>query len=101
TESSGAVAHTVIRRYKVDPGNVDEIISRAKQGFVPLISKAPGFRRYTMADAGGGELLTISTFETRQAALDSVRLAADWVKENLASLVPNPPEVTEGAVRVR
>ena len=90
----------VLRTYKVSPGSVEEIVKRAEEGFVPLISKAPGFVRYMVIDAGNGNVATTSAFETREQAENSVRLAADWVKQNLGTLLPNPPEVTTGELKV-
>lgn len=91
----------VIRRYQVASGSVDEIARRAQEGFVPLIRKAPGFVSYSLADFGNGSLLTYSVFEAKAGADESVKLAAGWVKENLANLVPTAPEVTSGEIRVR
>jgi hypothetical protein len=93
--------HTVIREYKVDAKNVDEIVRRAETGFIPLISRAPGFVSYRLATGDNGEVITVSTFETKQGADESVATAAAWVKENLAALVPAPPRVTSGTVLVR
>jgi hypothetical protein len=90
----------VLRTYKVNPGSVDEIVKRAEEGFIPLISKSPGFVRYMLIDAGNGSLATTSVFETQEQAENSVKLAADWVKQNLSALVPNPPEVTSGQIKV-
>jgi hypothetical protein len=90
----------VLRIYQVSPNSVDEIARRAEEGFVPLISKSPGFARYSMVDLGNGTMATTSAFETREQAENSVRLAADWVKQNLSSLVPNPPEVISAQIKV-
>jgi hypothetical protein len=43
-----------IRRYKMDPGSVDELMRRVNEGFVPIISKGPGFLAYYAVNAGGG-----------------------------------------------
>jgi hypothetical protein len=93
-------SYGVMRTYKVNPSSVDEIVRRAEEGFVPLISKSPGFVRYSAIDAGNGTLVTTSAFGTQEQAEASVRLAADWVKQNLSSLVPNPPEVTSAQIKV-
>ena len=93
--------YTVIRRYKTDPSSIDEIVRRAGEGFVPIISSAPGFVSYRILDAGNGELITVSVFEDQAGGEASVSMAAGWVRENLASLVPNPPEVTGGQARIR
>lgn len=93
--------HGVIRQYKVDPSQVEEIVSRARSGFVPLISSAPGFVSYTIADAGTAGLITVGTFEDQAGADESVRMAASWIKNNLAALLPNPPQVTSGTLTIR
>jgi hypothetical protein len=90
----------VMRRYQADPGAVDEIVRRAEAGFVPLISQMPGFVGYSILDEGQGRLTTLSAFEDQAGAEESVRQAANWVKENLGALLPNPPEVTSVEIRV-
>ena len=89
-----------VRRYETDPGSVDELMRRVEEGFVPIISKAPGFVAYYALDAGDGVVDSINIFEDQAGAEESDRRAADWVKENVASLLPNPPEATAGDVRV-
>jgi hypothetical protein len=92
--------YAVIRHYQVDAKNMGEIVSRAKSGFVPLVNKLPGFATYTILDAGNGVLVTLSGFATKAGAEESTKKAATWVNENLKQLVPHPPEVTAGEVRV-
>ena len=89
-----------VRKYKTDPGNIDEIVKRVQENFVPIISKAPLFYSYYAVDADDGVVLSISVFEDMGGAKESNCMAADWVKENLAPLLPNPPEITVGDVRV-
>ena len=93
--------HIVIRQYNVNPNAVGEIVRRAREGFLPLISAAPGFVSYSMTDAGEDGLITVSSFEDSAGAEESVRLAASWVKDNLATLLSYPPRVTSGEVSVR
>ncbi len=90
----------VIRRYHTEPRNVDTIVTRARDEFVPIVRGLAGFASYTILDAGGGTLLTMSGFTLREGAEESVRRAASWVRENLAPLLPNPPEVLSGELRV-
>lgn len=88
-----------VRRYDgVDPRSVEEIVRRVEEGFVPIISKAPGFIAYYAVNVGEGVTASISIFEDQAGLEESNRMAADWVKENLASLLPNPPEITAGEV---
>jgi len=90
----------VIRRYQVDEKNIDQIVTRAKNGFLPLVTKLPGFASYSILGAGKGTLLTTSGFTAFSGAAESTQAAAKFVKEHLASLVPKPPEVTSGEVKL-
>ena len=90
--------HAAIRRYQVDPGSVDEIIRRVNEGLVPRIKEVSGFQAYYAVVAGDGRLATVSVFEDRAGAEESSRVAADWIRQNMASLFPNPPEVLQGEV---
>jgi heme-degrading monooxygenase HmoA len=87
-----------VRCYEVDPDSVDEIMERAQKGYMPMVSKAPGFIAYYVLDAGDGVVATISVFESQAEMEESSRVAAEWVKENLAPFFPNPPRVTSGKV---
>ena len=90
--------HAAIRQYQVDPGSVDEITRGVNEGFLPIIKEVYGFQAYYAVDAGGGRLASVSVFEDRAGAEESTRLAADWIRQNMASLFPNPPEVLQGEV---
>ena len=90
--------HTAIRQYQVDPGSVDEITRGVNEGLLPLIKDVSGFQAYYALDAGGGRIASVSVFEDRAGAEESSRVAADWIRQNMASLFPNPPEVMEGEV---
>jgi hypothetical protein len=90
-----------IRRYKTSPGAADELVQRVNQGFVPLVSRAPGFVAYYLLDAGNDIVASMSIFQDQAGAEESNRLAADWVRENIASLFEGPPEITAGLMRVQ
>ncbi|MBI1881420.1 MAG: hypothetical protein HYR94_24840 [Chloroflexi bacterium] len=90
-----------IRRYEgVDPASVDEIFQLVEEGFVPIISEGSGFIAFYALDAENGVLASISIFENQAEAKQSNRLAAVWVQENLAHLLPQPPQITAGELRV-
>ena len=92
--------YTSIRRYNVKPDSVNEIIRRAEKGFVPIIRQSVGFRAYDLVDTGNNSLTTISTFDRQAEAEHSNLLAAGWVKENIASLVTEPPTLMGGKVGI-
>ena len=91
----------VIRRYQIDPANFDEIVRRAERGLVPQLSAAPGFVSYRVLQADNGDGISVSFFDERGQAEEATRMVAGWVQQNLAQLMPRPPEITAGEARVR
>jgi hypothetical protein len=87
-----------VRRYAgvKDP---DEVTKRVREGFIPLISEHRGFVAYHFVDdEEEGVVFSVSVFEDQADEEDSNRLAADFVKEHLAELLPNAPQITAGDV---
>lgn len=89
-----------IRRYQLDSDSLDEVVQRITEDFVPIISNASGFSAYYALEAEGGLLATVSVFEDKAGTENSNELASDWVEENLASLIDEPPEISAGEVEV-
>jgi quinol monooxygenase YgiN len=92
--------YTYVRRYDVKPESVNEVIRRAVEGFVPIISRERGFLAYDLMNSGNGTVTSISTFDNQVAAENANVLTAEWVNANLASLVSEPPLVISGKVSV-
>ena len=90
--------YATIRHYKTNPGVATEIAQKVNEGFVPIISQAQGFVAYYALDTGNDTVASISVFQDQAGSDESTRLAADWVKNNIASLFAGPPEVTDGEV---
>ncbi len=96
-----ASMYATIRRYKIAPGSVEKLTKEIQQGFVPIVSKLSGFKEYFWVKTPHNEMFSVSVFENQAGAEESVRKASDYVREhNLASLLPNPPEVITGEVVV-
>jgi hypothetical protein len=89
--------YAVIRRYE-GVQSIDEVVRRVNEGLAPLISQVPGYVAYWALDAGGGVVASVSVFEDQAGVEEATRRAASWVQGNLASLIPNPPQVTMGEV---
>ena len=89
--------YVAVRRYEgvTDPQKVGQV---AQEGFVPLISVMPGFVDYYLVDAGDGVTVSTSVFEHKDAEEQSTYMAGEFIAENLAPLLPNPPQVTAGEV---
>jgi hypothetical protein len=90
--------YVAVRRYEgvTDPS---EVTRHVNEGFVPIISEIPGFVNYSFVDAGEGVMLSISVFAHKDGAEESTWRAGEYIGEHgLASVFPNPPQVTEGEV---
>lgn len=102
--------YATVRRYEgvTDPAEAGRLVG---EGFVPILREVPGFVAYYWVDAGGGVMISTSIFEDEEATKgifedqegveESNRRAAEWVRENLAHLLPNPPQITAGEVVAR
>ncbi len=89
--------YVTVRRYEgvSDPS---EAARQVREGFIPIIREVSGFRAYYWADAGSGVMISTSVFEDQAGAEESNRRAANFVRENLAALLPHPPQITAGEV---
>lgn len=88
-----------IRRYEgVSPENLEKITRVVEDGFLAVISKASGFVAFYTIDAGDSVIVSVSIFESQAGMEESNVLAADYVQEHMARLIPNPPQVTAGTL---
>jgi hypothetical protein len=88
----------VMRHYHFDPKNGAEIDRQIREGFVPLVKKAKGFVRYYWLDTGEGVGASISVYKDKAGADESVRLAAQFVRDHMSKLLTQKPEIIEGPV---
>jgi hypothetical protein len=88
----------VIRHYHFDKQDSAKIDRAIREEFVPIVQKAQGFQHYYWLDNGHGEGASFGVFNDKAGADESVRLAADYVREKLSHLLTQKPEVMEGPV---
>ncbi len=89
-----------IRVYEgINPADQAEILQRTNAGFLPIMRGSAGFVGYYLMPAGD-TLAAVSLFESPEQAAAATEAARDFVAENLAMLLPNPPTVVEGALDV-
>lgn len=101
TPAAGGDAFIAIRRYQLlAADDMDLVVQRVTDGFLPIIRAIPGFREYIFVDDGDGAHLTISLFDEEEGAAASTANAADWAAANVVELLEGPAEVTEGWVRI-
>ena len=89
--------YATVRRYD-GVTDVREATRRVNEGFIQIVREIPGFVAYYWIDAGGGVMTSMSIFQDRASAEESNARAADYVRENLVAVLPNPPQITAGEV---
>ncbi|MDF3300722.1 hypothetical protein [Streptomyces tropicalis] len=89
--------YAAVRRYEgvTDAVEAGRLVA---EGFVPLMRQVSGFVAYYWIDAGDGVMVSTSVFRDRAGAEESVSKATEFVRDHLASLLPNPPQVMSGQV---
>jgi heme-degrading monooxygenase HmoA len=89
-----------IRRYRLTRGEMDELVRRVDSGFAEDIRTQPGFVSYDFVDCGGGEIMTVSLFDTAEQADHSRELAQRFTDEQLRDFEFERIEAVRGEVRV-
>jgi hypothetical protein len=79
--------YTRISTYDLTTGSFNELTGIAEKGILPTFAREPGFVNYGLVDAGNHKVVSISIWETREAAQKSAGMAATWVKDNIADRV--------------
>lgn len=89
--------YAVVRRYEgvTDPAEAGRQVN---EGFLPLLRQVQGFVAYYWVDTGGGVMVSMSVFQDPSGAEESTDRAGEFVRDRLASLLPNPPQVTADEV---
>ncbi len=87
--------YAAVRRYEgvTDPAEAARLVN---EGFVPLMRQVPGFVAYYWLNAGNGVMVSTSVFQDQAGAEESITRAADFVRDNLASLLPTLPRSWPG-----
>lgn len=94
----GGATYMAIRQYHIIPGTGEEFLHRVQAGFVPIISRIPGFIAYDALLVGNDRIVSISVFDTPLGVIESTPRALQWVEENIAGLIQGIPEVMAGQV---
>ncbi len=91
--------YVAIRQYGLLTNEpVEKVFQGIREGFIPIIKKAPGYLAYYALDSGNGTLTSVSIFEHRAGAERSNKLAEDWVGRSMSSVLPTSPEIIVGEV---
>ena len=89
-----------IRSRKMVSGSVNSLMKTINDGFMPIISKEPGYIAYYVVDSGDGLVTAVSIFEDEETSDKSNNLAQEWTSKHLGDLVPGKAQVISGPVMV-
>jgi heme-degrading monooxygenase HmoA len=89
-----------IRKYQLKSGVNGQLNKALNEAFLPIVSSVPGFVAYHGVDSGSNEWASITIFESREAAEESNRRAAAFMRDRVETLVASGPEIVIGDVVV-
>jgi len=93
--------YTVIRKYDVIPGTLEEFIQHVQESLVPILNRVPGFRAYYLLEVGDNEAAAISIFDTLADARGAAKQTAAWVAEHTELFFQGFSKPMAGPVRVQ
>ncbi|HMC06660.1 MAG TPA: hypothetical protein VKG89_04605 [Solirubrobacterales bacterium] len=89
-----------VRKYKIDPAQMDEVARRVEEKFVSRVSQLPGFGAYHFVEVGNGILITVTVCDDPEAVAQSADLAAEFVGDELSDVEIERVEAATGEVTV-
>jgi heme-degrading monooxygenase HmoA len=90
--------YVTVRKYADKGALIGGLVTPVRDGFVPLLRRAPGFRGYCAFASEDGHVVSVTLFDDRQTAMRAEDRVRDWVVSNLRDLLPTLPEVVAGEV---
>lgn len=91
--------YTVMCKYDLIPGTKENVIQDVQERLIPILSRVPGLREYSLVEVGDNEVAVTSTFNTFADAKASARLTKDWLVEH-AEFFQEVSTLVAGEVRV-
>jgi heme-degrading monooxygenase HmoA len=76
--------HFRIATYDVTKGTPEELADKAKAGMLPIFKRQPGYEAYSLIEVNPKTIISLTVWESHEEAEAAVKLAADWVADNLA-----------------
>ena len=91
--------YAAVRHYHFKKEDGDKIDQIVQDTLMPQLQKAQGFVSYYWLNTGEGEGASLSVFEDKAGADESIHIAAALVKELLGDSVMQKTEIIEGPVK--
>lgn len=89
--------YMAIRRYRLPKERLNDVVNKTKNEGLPIFEKIPGFVDYYYLYSDGF-VTVVNTYESRESAERSSRIAAEWVQENIPGAYAGPPEIISGEI---
>jgi hypothetical protein len=89
-----------IRSYRLDKGDMAEIMHLIDTDFADQLASSPGFVAYQCIDCGNNALCTVSVFQDEASAERSNEAAAEFVRSRLSHMDLTRTDVVGGRVDV-
>jgi hypothetical protein len=91
--------YVMVRRYAGKGSLMDRLAPQVRDGLVPILRQAPGFKGYCAFASEGGDIVSVSVFNDQSSANAANDQVRQWAMANLRDALPDPPEVLAGEVR--
>ncbi len=88
--------HVTVRKYADKGALIGGLVPPVRDGFVPLLRRAPGFKVYCAFASEDGHAVSVTVFDGRRTAMRADDRVREWVVSSLRDLLPDPPEVLAG-----
>ena len=75
--------HVTVRKYAGKGALIDKLVPPVRDGLVPLLKSAPGFKGYCAFGSDDGHIVSVSIFDDQPSATRATEQVRDWVKSNL------------------
>ena len=74
-----------IRRYRIDPGQRDEVVRMVDEGWTDQLRKQHGFLIYHLAATAPNELVSMTACQDEATLEDVVQKSGEWVGTHLTA----------------
>ena len=90
--------YTILRRYRVRLGTVEQAASYAERTLVPQLHQVPSFIAHYLLDQGDNTLISLTLFEKNEAAEPVAQVLAGWFRSDWPAFRLLPPQFEVGEV---
>jgi hypothetical protein len=92
--------HASVRRYTGVDSRMWDQLQQHRASLQAAFGRVPGFRSWYLIRTREG-LTTVTLCDDQAGAEESVRVAANWVRENMPDMISGSPEVSNGEVALQ